>query len=698
MALTSTTSEVLAKLLATENITVYFGHVRTPSFDLEQRILTLPMYTEALSEETQLLFIMHEVGHALITPTDKWTEALEPDTLKKNKIGHGFKDYINIVEDHRVDRSQKNKFPGSRRWYFKGGEHLFNLEFFGTESISKENRDAMPLIDRLNIYSKVGQTVAPTSFSKEEEKFVVMFDGTKTFEDVVETALAIYNYEKNNLNNTKTPKKPQKKSIQEDIQGEPQEDIQEDIQEKEPESKTISTLKKEIEKLVSRETISYYEFPYFINPQKNIVHAQALIAEDFNFVPISTYISEDDLIKHFQPHFNKWIAQKQTYIKMLAKRFELKKNARQSVRTQNNKTGTIDVNKLYGYKYIEEIFKSNTIVPGGKNHGLLFIVDWSASMEYVLDKVIEQIIVLAEFCKRVNIPFEVYAFSNNNKILTKYCEVRNFHTKERLSRKTLRNLGKENYYEVAMCELLSSKMPRKVYSNMLLRLFTSIAVKRRPSPHCSIRPHGFELSGTPLSEAGFWLRSYIPEFKKKHNIDILNTIILTDGGGEPCADNMRKPEISSGYWSHRTGRHIYIDKKTGMQHEIVEEEHEKRLHSSIKELRGMVEMVKKMTNTNIIGYFVGSKPISICYFFDTHRRRALYNEAVSNMRSKGYTILPQTGFDEYFGFLANNMEEDLDIQIDPGLSKKNIMKVVREDKKRKALNKFFVNRFVDLIA
>jgi hypothetical protein len=53
-----------------------------------------------------------------------------------------------------------------------------------------------------------------------------------------------------------------------------------------------------------------------------------------------------------------------------------------------------------------------TIVPGGKSHGLVIFLDWSGSMINYLHPTIKQLLNLVLFCKKVNIPFEVYAFTN----------------------------------------------------------------------------------------------------------------------------------------------------------------------------------------------------------------------------------------------------------------------------------------------
>ena len=54
----------LAKLLATENITIQHNKVSTASFDVKTRELVIPIMKE-MSKDIQDLMTLHEVGHAL---------------------------------------------------------------------------------------------------------------------------------------------------------------------------------------------------------------------------------------------------------------------------------------------------------------------------------------------------------------------------------------------------------------------------------------------------------------------------------------------------------------------------------------------------------------------------------------------------------------------------------------------------------
>ena len=108
---------------------------------------------------------------------------------------------------------------------------------------------------------------------------------------------------------------------------------------------------------------------------------------------------------------SKKIAQKE--VNYLVKEFECKKSAAAYARATTSRTGILDTALLHTYKFNEDLFKKVSVVPDGKNHGLIFILDWSGSMSNVMMDTIKQLFNLVWFCKKVNIPFEVYAFTNS---------------------------------------------------------------------------------------------------------------------------------------------------------------------------------------------------------------------------------------------------------------------------------------------
>ena len=98
---------VLAKLLATENITVRHIHCRSASFDTQSRVLTCPIWYD-MEDFLYDLIMGHEVGHALYTPNDGWIGFQKK--YGKNRVG-----FLNCIEDARIEKLIKRKFPGLRK-------------------------------------------------------------------------------------------------------------------------------------------------------------------------------------------------------------------------------------------------------------------------------------------------------------------------------------------------------------------------------------------------------------------------------------------------------------------------------------------------------------------------------------------------------------------------------------------------------
>ena len=63
---------VLAKLMASENITVEHKKIPTAAFDIKNRVLYLPILKWKPGSDVYDLFCSHEVGHALWTPEEGW--------------------------------------------------------------------------------------------------------------------------------------------------------------------------------------------------------------------------------------------------------------------------------------------------------------------------------------------------------------------------------------------------------------------------------------------------------------------------------------------------------------------------------------------------------------------------------------------------------------------------------------------------
>lgn len=236
-------------------------------------------------------------------------------------------------------------------------------------------------------------------------------------------------------------------------------------------------------------------------------------------------------------------------IDLLMKQFELRKAAQIAKRESVRKTGILDTVRMVNYKHSEDIFRRNTMLPEGKNHGLVMFVDWSGSMAMCLEAVMEQTMVLVEFCRRMQIPYEVFAFTtrsfanggdlhgwtNDPSKQKKYWKgdvtgtYGTVQTKEEITARGLELPRAHSQF--ALMNLLSSRLSRTEHQDMVLFLRALVARQRGDGRYfdCSGDKSRWELSGTALDETIVAAMQIVPQFKSSNKLDIVNTIFLTDG-------------------------------------------------------------------------------------------------------------------------------------------------------------------------
>lgn len=443
----------LAKLLAAENIMVEHKPIKTAYFDVKNRVLALPMWKE-MTETLYHMLVLHEVGHALETPADGWKGAIDKvkEEEKSQRIASTFQGYMNVVEDARIERKIKTKFPGSRKDFIDGYDWLHEQDFFGVKS---EDIDALPLIDRINLYFKLG-TRLRLKFNDEERVFVRRAEQTITFDDVVKLAedLLAYAKKKREDENEEEEEFKLKVKSEDGDEGEESDDFDDSDEETddfsdgdaeeteassdeedeqkdmrgqsgkeggsgskplmEPEeSKTDRAMNDRMEELLDQ-SLTGREFRYILFP-KDLAHEPFTVG----YREVLTAIDKDFANAKYKQKlvdYRNWLltrfrSENNTAINYMVKEFEMKKAAVAYSRSKQAKTGVIDVNKLHSYKFNDDIFKRLTIEPTGKNHGIVAILDMSGSMSSNYRGAMDQLICLTMFCRRVGIPHRIYGFT-----------------------------------------------------------------------------------------------------------------------------------------------------------------------------------------------------------------------------------------------------------------------------------------------
>ena len=696
----------LAKLLATENLTVEHRRVSTAAFDVEKRLLILPIWKTASNNVYDLL-VGHEVGHALYTPNEDYTGVS--------------KSFINVLEDARIERMMKVTYPGLRRSFFVGYQELWEQDFFGVKG---DDPQSLSLIDRINLYFKGNPNIP---FADEEIVWVKRAEKTKSFQDVIELAKELYDFcSSKQEEKEEMPPMPQSGDGQQsaDREIESSDDSQSEEQEKEwptendPEqdhrndrdfsdddaqlevpsyqggadetkSVTDEALAQALETLVDDHA---KEWVYLSIPNPKV--------EDyivpFNVTQYNLYnhfYSEDrdstwkEYVQYAVDHYNSFKKDTQKTVNYLCKQFEMKKSADEYRRAATAKTGVIDTNKLHTYKYNDDIFKKVTVIPEGKNHGLVMYLDWSGSMQSQLLDTLKQTYNLIWFCKKSGIPFRVYAFQSGY----------GYGDLDEMTDQKAGELGIASDFR--LFEFFSSRQNKQSLEKSMQLVYTQVfAMGGWRLSHYS----PYTLGGTPLAEAIYCTRSIVETMKKVERVSKVNVICLTDGEANPMSyihqfeddHPYRAGEYRYQYLCHTRGKVFFLrDPKTGYTRKISPHPYE-----TTKEI---VSFYRKITDYNWIG-------IRLCAKGDLTKlvREFAYDQidVIDKQwkKERFASIKERAGFTEAFYMPDKNIgmgSTDIEVkQKKEVATKAELTRAFKKHMGSKMTNKTILNAFIEQIA
>jgi|TARA_B100000029_G_scaffold277203_1_gene271685 hypothetical protein len=729
----------LAKLLATEDLIIENRPVPTASFDVEKRVLTLPMWEKASGTVYDLL-VGHEVGHALYTPADNWLKEFPEIPMS----------FVNVFEDVRIEKFMKKKYPGLGKTFYNGYSQLAEQDFF---EIDDKDQEEINLADRINLYYKIGNFV-DIEFEDDEKIFVEKATRTETFEDVLNLSLELTKFLKEKMDNLEKTEVPMsnggtdiKRFPLEDLSTGRTEDTDEEDTDMEMEGDSGKSEKSEEENLdfedldyddhtvggqhhemeaqtdkafednlknlnKNTEQNSYYDPEYIEIPKLNLDTLVASNADVHEYLQDhwikcqKNWDENSDTSKDiFEPVDNKYrlfrrTAQKE--VNYLVKEFECRKSADAYSRATVAKTGVIDCNKLHTYKYNEDLFRKITTIPDGKNHGLIFVLDWSGSMSYVLEDTIKQLFNLIWFCKKVNIPFQVFAFTNEwscEDCINEYGYT---------SRSTLpkHHEQKDGHAIVdsmfSMVEFLSSDCKKSEFEKQMLniwRVTAALTATRRWD--CQVYyqyPRRLSLSGTPLNEALVSLNQLIPLFQKKQNVQKIQCITLTDGEAHPLRFSKlirARHEGDKDYLGERSsinGNTYIRDRKTGKTYFCKSQYHE-LTSALLNQLRG------RFPNVNFIGIRVLEKRNATSFIrkyldWDFDSFQTVTSEWKKNKSCK----LTDVGYHAYFGLSSSALNNDTEFEVHEDATKAQIKSAFKKSLNSKKMNKKVLSEFMEYIA
>ena len=502
----------LAKLMAEENILVEQRRVSTAFFDTVNRILTLPTFKEGLSNNVLDLMISHECAHAIYT-SDEWREKLKSYGIRKS--------IFNVVEDARIERKIKYKYPGLRSIYFSGYRELYDMDFFGTSS---RPIDEYNLIDKINLHYKIG-FINDLHFTDEEQYFVDKLLMIQTLEEAIDLSKEIQDF--------MSPEEDEEDDFRDSYfdDGGDGEWIDSDS----VESETDISWNNRLADLLAENVRDncYIDVPDIdIN---DIIIPYTTIYERLNH-----YLDKDtNAGSYIKNTFIDFKNKNSSIVSYLVKEFLLKKNADGRKKSKISKTGDINPAKLYQYKISDDIFKRMAITPNAQSHGLVFFLDWSASMTPYFTQTIEQLIIMLMFCKKLRIPFEVYAFTTNYYDADKHP----FISFSSLSANRSRyNENAAIIDPLDLMNIFSSKMKETEFNRACDILLSTDGTRffRSYDKH----PNWFILCGTPLNQAILVSDKVVAKFRETNKVQIVNAIYLTDGDSHLVHTKIRIPTTS----------------------------------------------------------------------------------------------------------------------------------------------------------
>ena len=611
--------------MATENITVIHKKVPTAYFDIKSRTLCCPILKDDMSPELTDLFMGHEVGHALNTPLEGWHGAVSDK-------GMMFKGYLNVIEDVRIEKAIKSKYPGLRKSFYTGYKELANKDFFGLRG---KDIHSMNFIDRINLYFKIG-SITQIEFNDEEQPYIDRCNKLETFEEVMELALELFERQKEiteekleSMTDQQVLEMMEDLGIEEDeeesgdsmtveaddsneeesdqdgsdAKGDTDDsedsdedsnstdgsegDVEDEEEETQGESETKSDntnpgksleekLEDEMNKSETDESFrekesdlyeddqynyggepKYYEIPGKMKYENYIVGHKKI-----DSIMSSTSVDTFDREK-VRPSVKEFQESNKKIINYMVKEFEMKKAAADYKRSWSSKSGELNMDKLHFYKLKDDIFNRVQITPEGKNHGVVMLLDWSGSMSGSVKATVEQATLLSMFCRRLSIPFRLYAFTDGYsrgddipEDLKKAHSATEYGSDEyikiekdikvwrnqKLFGKSVDNsisLGNVNLLEVYTDQMNKSEFQRAMEN--WFQLADSIESRWRYQYDDDAgfdvnfyTPYRLNLSGTPLDHSLVLIRDYLKDFKSNHNLDIVSLITLTDGSSHGC--------------------------------------------------------------------------------------------------------------------------------------------------------------------
>ena len=758
----------LVKLLAEEDLQVTYKTVPTAHFDVKAREVVLPIWKDK-SEAVMDMMSLHEVGHALWTPMDLIKKG------QKKEVKHSF---LNVLEDVRIEKMIQEKYLGSVKVFKKAYTELLDKDFF---NIKDKDLSKLNLIDRINMHYK---NVPNVPFDDNELEWVEKANQTKTPDDVLNLAVELQEWMYNQQKDTESDE-----MFKMDIQmGDESEDESEDekeenkssniesqdtddTEESEDESSGSSNTKSTEDNTDDKEESEDKGFAKSNEGQELFDGIESVT--DANYMMKQEMASDKDAVSHVTlniPKINldkaiidykdinkelttfykekckgsksntqymQWIVEdikrfekeQKPVISYMVKEFEMRKAADLYKRSTVSKTGSLNMDKLHSYSYNEDIFLKMNVEPGATNHGLVMFVDWSGSMADNFHNTLKQTLNLVWFCKRVNIPFEVYGFTNQ------------YSHGETSTRNVKAQTPKQNDLVVDECtllNLLSSRANKNEFQESLVNFWAisnywcdrmnygGINVGEDKYIYPIYIPSNYNLGSTPLNHSIVYAMDLLPKFKKDYGLQKVHTVFLTDGASnsisssyqwgkmdrfEELSDQSYDGEFLPGYFDRGTNDITIIDPVNNKKYEMkLNGERYQRGFSYDSQTNVLVEFLKaRVPGMNVVNFFIAGRnrkgTVSrndIEYIFrlgwDEYEEIKKIQKFI---RKHNYAVCTTSAWDEMYvlpGGQKLDVSNDDMSEVKPGAKKTELKKAFGKMSSGKKNSRPVLNKFVGMIA
>lgn len=717
----TSSKENLAKLMASENLLVEHADVPTAAFDLLKRKLYLPNWKD-ISDDVYTLLISHEVGHALYTPKDEWETAIMKD---KNQE---FKNVVNIVEDVRIEKLIQQKYPGTIRAFKAGYDELQKSNLFGTVG---KNISDYGLLDRLNIHFKVGHFgYVNVPFSDNERPWVDKINACRSFTEVLSLAKELMAFVEQNEESQGKTKSGQGQPSDMQAEQDDQDGSSDSMQDEQQSNKQLSHNMNgdESQENNDRESSSGSQPNSDTNNSKIRVDTQKhfdqamrdLVAKnvasnvyanlpdtelDKIVVPYKRVHAQiREYYSKYYPQVFDWSANQvatfknnsKNVVNQLANIFEMKKKARLDVRALTSKTGMLDMNRVHSYRYNDDVFKKVTTVPQGKSHGLVMFIDLSSSMYDSISGTFEQLLNLVLFCRRVNIPFEVYGFTDS------YSSRDGLITHPKMSGTLC--------FDERFClrQYFSNKMTGIEFNDAIQNILCMMQYYSRTTYNGL--PTQEQLNCTPLNPAILSAITLVNKFRYDNNLDVVNTIFLTDGedthGLMYTEDSGRDTYVGESYWGSRFPRNAnsrnYIRDLRTRKQWLIE-----------NSTTTLLNILREQTCAKVIGFYIARKKDAQSKIEHMTQDRKKSEELMESFKKNKFSELNNVdGYDAYYiipnGSGLNVSSDEFESEVDTNIDwddEKQAKKVMRSVQKefatqmsQKMVSRVLLNRFIEHIS